>query len=126
MSMPIIYVAGPYRGDRPIDVKRNIRNADIWGERLVDLGIAVHIPHKNTEGYEGLQNDQWFLDATMESMRRCDAVFLIPGWEKSSGARGEKAEAERLGIPVFDDLKDLYMWFSRTYLYPEKKEVTAS
>lgn len=109
--MKLIYVAGKYRGDRPIDVKRNIRLADMAGEYIVEYtGHMPVIPHKNTEGYEGLQGDDFFLEGTLELMRRCDAVYLLPKWEESSGARGEEAEARRLGMPVFTSLPKLSDW----------------
>lgn len=118
-----VYTAGKYRGKRPIDVKRNIRLADMWGELLCEkLGVLPVIPHKNTEGYEGLQDDEWFLLATLELMRGCDAVFMLPGWEDSEGARGEKAEAERLGIPVFTSLDDLGEWIDKQLIKGITKE----
>lgn len=45
-------------------------------------------------------SDRFWLEGTLELLRRCDAVLLVPGWEKSSGTRAEIEEAERLGIPV--------------------------
>lgn len=109
--MKIVYVAGKYRAATPQGIKHNIRVADRVGERIVgDYGAMVLVPHKNTEHYEGLQDDQFFLDGTLELMRRCDCVFLCPGWEQSVGARGEKEEAERLGMPVFTELPALGEW----------------
>ena len=34
-------------------------------------------------------------------MRLCDAVLVLPGYQKSSGTLGEIEEAKRLGIPGF-------------------------
>jgi len=46
----------------------------------------------------------------MAEMRTCDAVLMVPGWAQSVGAVAEKAEAERLGIPVFLHVRDLVEW----------------
>ncbi len=62
------------------------------------------MPHSNTGNMDfSLPDlgDQYWLDATMELLRRCDAVVLAPGWQYSEGTKLEIAEAERLKIPVF-------------------------
>lgn len=61
------------------------------------------IPHSNTGHLDDScsLSEQYWLDATMELMRRCDAVVLCPGWQHSSGTLAEIAEAQRLGITVF-------------------------
>jgi hypothetical protein len=50
---------------------------------------------------DGVATDEVFLEGTMELLRRCDAVVLVPNWRDSAGAQAEVAEAERLGLPVF-------------------------
>lgn len=109
-KIKVVYIAGKYRGETPVEVQKNIKHADSFGMSVCAVGAMPLVPHKNTEHYEGLQNDQWFLEGTMELLRRCDAILLIPGWENSVGARGEKAEAERLGLPVFYRIHELDIW----------------
>ena len=48
-----------------------------------------------------------WLEGDLEMLRRCDAVLVVPGWEKSSGTRAEIAEANACGIPVFYALEAL-------------------
>lgn len=100
--MKVIYVAGPFRAPTAWEIEQNIRRAEEVGLEVIRLGAFVIIPHANTRYFHGSAPDQFFLDGTMELLRRCDAVVLIPGWERSEGSKGEKAEAERLGRPVFD------------------------
>ena len=73
-------------------------------------GWSPIIPHANTGHLDlvapDLQDSFW-LEATMELMRRADAVLLCPGWENSEGTQAEVAEAARTGIPVIHSLHAL-------------------
>mgnify|MGYP003642649063 CR=1 FL=1 len=103
MSRNVVYVAGPYRGETREAVEINISVAKAVGLLCARKGWTPLIPHCNTAGFELLTSeldDQFWLDATMKLMRRCDAVVLIPGWERSSGTLAEIAEAKRLGIKI--------------------------
>lgn len=66
---------------------------------------------------EGAATDEQFLAGTLELMRRCDAVILVPGWSTSEGTKAEIAEAMRIGLPMFgmegtvdDALRRLTAW----------------
>jgi len=59
------------------------------------------IPHANTAHWDGLCPDEFWLEAGIEMLRRCDAVALVDGWFESAGTLAEIKEAERLGMPVF-------------------------
>lgn len=37
----------------------------------------------------------------INALRQCDAIYMLPGWEQSTGARAEKAIADWCGIPEF-------------------------
>lgn len=106
--MRVAYVAGPYRS-----------NDGIWGESLnivaarrvaVELwrmGFAVMCPHSNTAHMDGAMypddrhaDAQVFLRGDLEILHRCDLLVTVPGWEQSTGARGEVAEAKASLIPV--------------------------
>lgn len=99
--MKVIYIAGKYRGRTPWEVEQNIRAAEDVAARVIQAGMMPLCPHANTRHMEGLADDEFFLAGTLELMRRCDAVVLVPNWRDSEGARAEVAEAERLGLPVF-------------------------
>jgi hypothetical protein len=60
--------------------------------------------------FTGAAPDSVWLDGDLELLRRSDAVLLTDNWEKSSGARAEVEEANRVGIPVFTSLAALVMW----------------
>lgn len=96
------YIAGPFRAPTDEGVRENIRAAERVGLVVAKVGGNPLIPHANTGSFHGVAGipEQFWLDATMELMRRCDVVILTPDWQKSSGARAERAEAEKLSIPV--------------------------
>lgn len=99
--MKVIYIAGKYRGPNAWAVEQNIRAAEDIAAKVWAMGHAALCPHANARHMEGVASDDVFLAGTLELMRRCDAVVLVPNWRDSEGARAEVAEAERLGIPVF-------------------------
>lgn len=108
--MKVAYVAGPFRGPNAWEVEQNIRRAETLALEVWRLGMAAVCPHANTRFYDKAATDDVFLDGDLEILRRCDAVLLTPDWARSRGATNEKAEAERVGIPVFFSLSELYAW----------------
>lgn len=102
--MKLIYIAGRYRGHTREAVASNIQAALFVGRLVAEKGYMPVIPHANTAGFEHLceLGDEFWLDGTLELMRRCDAVVLVAGWQESSGTLGEIEEATALGIPVFE------------------------
>ena len=96
----LIYIAGPYRGKNAWQVEQNIRRAEEAGFMLAGLGAIPVIPHTMYRFWDGTLDDDFWLNATMEIMRRCDVVFMLRGWSNSKGAAAEMMEAERIGIPI--------------------------
>lgn len=102
--MKVVYIAGKYRGPTPWDVEQNIRAAEEVAVRVAAMGLMPQVVHPMTRFIGGANADeQFWLNGTMEIMRRCDAVVCVGNWLGSVGARAEVDEATRLGIPVFGD-----------------------
>lgn len=99
--MKVIYIAGPYRGPNAWVVEQNIRAAEEVAAKVWAMGHVALCPHANSRHMEGVASDDHFLAGTLELLRRCDAVVLVPNWRDSAGARAEVEEADRLGLPVF-------------------------
>jgi len=117
--MKLIYIAGPFRGATPWDVEQNVRAAETLALDTWRAGAAALCPHTNTRFFDKSGDDKVFLDGTMEMLRRCDAVRLVLGWERSSGTRMEIMEAFKLKIPVFEEGSEFRQWLHdlRSY-YP--------
>ena len=110
--MRLVYVAGAFRGRTSWDIAENIRAAERAGLEVAKAGAMPLIPHANTAHFHGLLTDQFWLDGTLEMLRRCDAVYLFDERHavSSTGTRGELAEAKRLKLPVFTDINRLREW----------------
>ena len=103
--MKVVYVAGKYRDQHPYLIQEHIDKAKELAKKVWAAGHAAICPHLNSINFEGLNTEQHFIDGTLELMRRCDVVLLVPNWKDSEGTKGEIAEAHKLGIPVFGNLE---------------------
>ena len=101
--MRVIFVSGPYRDKTEHGVEMNILNAKLTAVQLWREGWAVICPHKNSERMGGVVSDRAFLDGDLEILRRCDAIYMMRGWERSEGARGECALAKELGLEILEE-----------------------
>ena len=117
MTNLVIYIAGAYRSDTEDGVFGNIMAAREAAKSVWQLGGIPICPHLNTMFMGGVVSDTRFLEADLEIISRCDAVFMVRFWELSSGAIAEKRFAEDIDIPVFETLSEL-----TTYLADDKNQ----
>lgn len=95
-----IYIAGPYRAATPWLVEQNVRRAEDVAYQVWATGHVAICPHTNTRFFDRSLPDYIFTEGTLEMMRRCDAVLVLPNHTDSLGTIGEIREAEKLGMPV--------------------------
>jgi hypothetical protein len=101
----VIYVAGPYRALTEYEIKQNIERAEKIAIELWKLGWAVICPHKNTAFFDGNIPDHLLLEGYLQILKRCDAIFMMPGWECSEGAAIEYIHAKFIyRLEIFDEL----------------------
>jgi len=98
--MIVIYIAGPFRGAHAWAIAQNVHRAECAAYEIFASGHVALCPHTNTRHFDSSLPDQIFIDGTLELMRRCDAVIVLPDYKNSQGTLGEIAEAHRLGMPV--------------------------
>jgi hypothetical protein len=110
--MRVVYVAGPFRAPTPWRVEQNIRRAEELALEVARCGAVPLCPHTVYRFFNGELDDQFWLDATMELLKRCDAIIVTPDWEKSSGARAE-VEWMLNRRPIFASVDVLKQWLSR-------------
>jgi hypothetical protein len=99
-----IYIAGAYTKG---DIALNIREAILMADKLIELGHIPYIPHLThfwhlispKEYRFWLEYDNNFIDYWAEGLLRLN--------NSSAGADGEVTRAQKVGIPIYYDIKDL-------------------
>ena len=98
MSKPKrIYLAGPMSG-MPA---HNMPAFHAAAEALSRLGWEVVNPADNFGGRTDLPRSS-YLRADLALLLQCDALAMLPGWQRSVGAALEYLVARQLELPVFD------------------------
>lgn len=101
--MPLLYIAGPYSDPDPIHgVEQNVSRASAIALEAWRAGWAVICPHKNTYPFHhalDIPESTW-LEGDIEMMLKCDAVMMIPGWDRSAGATNKMQTALFAGLLV--------------------------
>jgi hypothetical protein len=112
--MKVVYVIGPFRAKYHWLVCNNVRNAERLGLKVAKLGAMPLIPHKNTENFDGLLTDQFWIEGTKELLDRADAAITVEAigidWTGSQGSVGEVERCRETGKPCFHTLPDLLAW----------------
>ena len=100
---PKVYIAGPMRGLPDFNYPR----FNACAATLREIGWHVVNPAEIGAYYgtpEQINADPALLaavvSAELHALETCDAIFLLPGWEKSTGARQELAAALRYGLQI--------------------------
>jgi hypothetical protein len=98
--MKVIYIAGAYRNDNSMGVITNIYLATQAAYKLWTEGWAVICPHMNTAHFHDLPQEL-IIPGDLEILKRCDAIYLLKGWQSSQGATTEHNIAKELGLEIF-------------------------
>lgn len=107
--MKLLYIAGRYRGRNQQEVSDNVEAARYMGKLATEKGWMPVIPHTCTHGMEHVTDtsEEFWLEGTLELMKRCDAVLMVPGWRNSRGSCSEMDEAERLEMPIYTIFEEM-------------------
>lgn len=91
-----IYLSGPMTGLKNC-------NFDAFKNATYDLkskGFKVFDP-STTDGGDTSKPWEYYMRIDIKEVSQCDAVVVLPGWEKSKGAKEEVRVARMLKIPIF-------------------------
>ena len=102
-EIKLLFVSGAYAGD----IEKNIAKAEEVSIGLIRAGFHVVTPHKNTAGYEKYEDEnitfETWIAMDLNILKRCDAIYLINGWDKSRGAVIEAGYAYKHNIQMFHE-----------------------
>lgn len=107
MSVPLVYIAGPYSDPDPVE---NTHWAVVFASQLLDDGKVIPlVPHLTMlwHAIKPRPYTEW-LAYDLELLARCDAVYRLPG--QSSGGDAEIFWAHEHGLPVHVNIDRLYAW----------------
>jgi len=87
-----VYISGPMSGLPNLNSELFFATEDI----LRSKGYDVFNPARTTGDHDWLT----FIIFDLENIRSCDAIYFLPNWRKSPGARIEAIVAHRLKLKV--------------------------
>lgn len=110
--MKLLYLAGPFSDDDPIHgVARNVLAASEIALEAARKGWMPVCPHKNTQDFQHAADipPEFWYEGDLDLMRRCDAVLMLPGYERSQGALRELevATAEGMGVYYYAEFDEV-------------------
>ena len=105
MKKQVAYLAGPMRGHVEYNfpafhaaaAKLRAHGLDVWSPAEHDVNQDGFDPAKDTA-----QPMRHYMKRDLPAVLDADMVCVLPGWEKSQGARLEVHVAQTCGIPVYE------------------------
>jgi hypothetical protein len=113
-----VYIAGPITPKSPTQnhALEYIENIGMmfraWGAMLA-AGLYPFCPAFDILGIlvlPGQPTEEQIKNYSLAWLKKCDAIVLLPGWAKSSGARAEVKLAKKLGLRIFIDFREVIKW----------------
>ncbi len=102
-----IYVAGKLSGN----VEENKKVMIKYGFELLKKGYIIYLPYWTFDVHAKdptlKSHDFWVKTFDFYWLKRCDAIFMLPNWRESEGAKLEHEEAKIRNKTIFYDLKDI-------------------
>jgi hypothetical protein len=99
--MKVVYIAGPFTGKTAWDVECNVREAEKIALQVAKAGAMPLCPHTNSRFFYGQCTADFWYDGTLELLKRCDAIVMLPNWQASKGSLMEHTYAKEHGMQVF-------------------------
>ena len=105
----VVYISGPYRIDKEKAILA-FRKAteDLWAAGFVPIDPIALTCH-----LDGKFPDDDFIERDKELVSRCDAIFLLPGWQESEGAKVELETAHIYEMPSFESIEEIVDFFQK-------------
>lgn len=102
-----IYIAGPMRGIPEHNFPLFNFTADRLRQRGHQVINPVDIGEKHFQNDTSKTTQHEFITKDILELLTCDALAVLPGWEKSCGASIEVAIAKVLGFIFYDEFGEM-------------------
>lgn len=112
MTPKLVYVAGPYTAPTRWDQENHVRRAEEAALQIATMGHVPVCPHTMYRHFDGTLDAATWYRYTLELLLRCDAIYLLDGWERSVGAVREEHAARQHGIVVLSRPIEILVWFN--------------
>jgi nucleoside 2-deoxyribosyltransferase len=95
-----IYIAGPITGHDLAERKREFTNVQAFLEdNQYKVVNPMELPHEHDKSWES------YMKECIEALVKCNAIYLMPKWELSEGARLEFTIASKLKMKIINASK---------------------
>lgn len=109
--MKKVYVAGAFSANNILDCLKNIGRGEEYSAKVFMLGFAPFCPWHDKDyviqNWTSNFTVKMFYDYCMAWLEVSDILFVIPGWEQSTGTLAEIERAKELGIPIVYSFEEL-------------------
>src|SRR5471032_2720865 len=90
-----VYIAGPMTGLPQF-------NRPAFLQAALNLSFEKHVPLNPAILPDGLTEAD-YMAVGLAMLQRAEAIYLLPGWQNSAGARAEHALAVKLGLHIREE-----------------------
>lgn len=91
-----VYLSGPISG---LDHNTCFQKFESVERMLVSAGLKVVNPMKLDHSHDGTWES--YMRQDIAELMKCDAIYLLSGWEQSRGAKIEIKLAKELNFQIF-------------------------
>lgn len=123
MRLPRVYICSPFTDDTITQEKANRRSAqelsqDVARQHLMPInpltmfGLLTPTQIEHADDIPITRKN--IMRECFEALKRCDAIYLAPGWQDSKGCRKEVRLARHLGKVILPD-DDALQRYAQTF-----------
>lgn len=104
----LVYISGPITRGKEIIDQSAVDDALEMARQVLMLGHTPYCPHYRADFFQKSQLtwDQ-FIEADLEAVSRCDAIYLHEDWDSSPGCVREFKKAKECGLAVLGNYEQL-------------------
>jgi hypothetical protein len=118
----VIYICGPISADTQFDEYNNLYAGSSVARKLSRKGIPTISPHAYSQNVTYGLGWKQCLGLDISLLKKCNALFAMPGWKGSRGCRLEVGYAQSKGIPVFYKEEELVCFVQSNFSCQDLEE----